>query len=183
MFDKNHSLLISFISAVMLILLIGSTNTFALDIVNNISGNIVDDTTWNDTTCVYKLIRDIAIKQGVSLTISSGVTVDGGNHKITVYGELKTNGATLLNTSISIGNIESSENPASIILKETSFSNGAFLSPSGNATYAHVELRNNRIFDTLDYTYIWYPVDATYITGNIFKNFGGFSIGSKMMFT
>ena len=79
MFDKNHSLLISFISAVMLILLISSTNTFALDIVNNISGNIVDDTTWNDTICVYKLNRDIAIKQGVSLTISSGVTVDGGN--------------------------------------------------------------------------------------------------------
>ena len=169
----------SFILIHMLVVffMMNTVDAFASNKFSHVSGNIVEDTIWDDTSCVYKLTGSIAIKQGVTLTIASDVVVDGSNYSITVYGSLKADGATISNTSISIGNTSSNE-PASIIMKNSSFSNGELLSPTGNATYAHVELRDNRITDTLRYTYIWYPIDTTYITGNIFVNFGGFSIGS-----
>lgn len=65
---------------------------------NDVGGNISTDTTWADTTADYRLISDLTVDFGATLTILPGVTVrtDGGfndqNDDLFVEGAISANG-------------------------------------------------------------------------------------------
>ena len=162
--------------------LVEATNSNPKILIDNeniyIEGQILNDMSLDDKNHLYHLSGDLSIKYGATLTIEPGVQIEGDNHSIIIFGNLVVSSAVLNNTSINIGSTTAGKY-ASLIMTNSSFSNGELLSPTGSSGNAHIELRNNQFFNTVEFTYIWYPIDDTYITGNTFTNCGTLSIGSN----
>ena len=143
----------------------------------SVESDIFEDTVWDNSGQIYRLESNVSIKQDAKLILGEGVTVEGNGNSIIIYGELHITSSTLLDVSIETGNTGMNAH-ASFVMENSSFSRGGLFTPSGSPGHAHIEMRDNRITDTKEYTYIWYPTDVTYITGNTFTNCGSLSVGS-----
>ena len=137
----------------------------------------VEETVWSDIDQPYVLTSDMVVNKDTSLSITPGATVEGNGYRIIVFGNLNAHGAIFDNVSIVIGATKESA-PASISITGCSYNGGSLLPPTGNASYATIEIRNNYFSNLSGYSYIWYPQGITYITGNTFDHCGGISVGS-----
>jgi len=59
-----------------------------------VNGSITTDTTWTRANSPYTLTSDVAVSNGVTLTIEPGVTVNLGSHQLWVYGILNARSTT-----------------------------------------------------------------------------------------
>jgi len=59
----------------------------------NVSGIIKQDTTWTLEGSPYYLTGDIQIANGVTLTVEPGVTIEGNNNRIRVFGNFEAIGS------------------------------------------------------------------------------------------
>ena len=81
----------------------------------NVSGHITSDTLWNDTSAPYKLIADLTIDAGATLTLGPGVVLrtDNYTYDIAVDGRLVGTNATIELRQ------KSGSNPAELNVKST----------------------------------------------------------------
>lgn len=82
-------------SAVLIIMLIASTFVifYPVHAATSVSGIISSNATWTKANSPYQLTGPIAVKEGVTLTIEPGVTVDFGLYYMQVNGTLHAVGA------------------------------------------------------------------------------------------
>ena len=145
-----------------------------------VGGIISANTTWSVTSEPYVIISPIQIPFGVSLTIQPGVSVQGG--EIRTFGNLLVQGnavnmATFTNVNIKPGSSTPSQNHQ-IVIRFANLVGGSLYSPTGNGIYGSLTLEDSVILNLPD-MYIWYPTSPVAIKRNIFKNFGGISMGSS----
>ena len=142
-----------------------------------VGGILSADTTWSVTSEPYVIISPIQIPFGVTLTIQPGVSVQGG--EIRTFGNLLVQGnavnmATFTNVKINPGSSTPSQNHQ-IVIRFANLVGGSLYS---STSYGSLTLEDSVIVD-LPYVYIWYPTSPVKIKRNIFKNFGGISMGSS----
>lgn len=148
----------------------------------NVSGIINQDTTWTLAGSPYYLTGDIQIANGVKLTVEPGVIIEGNNNRIRDFGDFEAIGnsdskITLKNVNIVPG--AGSYNDQFLIhIEHTDMLNGSLYSPTGNAIYGSLILKDSRLFNLSSYLYLWYPTSDVDIERNVFINSGGISVGT-----
>ncbi|BBH25281.1 hypothetical protein SG0102_02150 [Intestinibaculum porci] len=142
-----------------------------------LSGIIAEDTVLDKTDGKYVITSDVSIKNGSTVTIKPGVTVEGNNFRIRVYGKIDINEANFNNVQLEADNTGS--DPCTITMNKSTYIGGRLLYPTGYSAHVYLNLTNNRFYNLEGYSYIWYPADVAYITGNYFENCGALSIGSE----
>ncbi|TCS84490.1 Ig-like domain-containing protein [Tepidibacillus fermentans] len=163
--------------------------SFQVDIIaqastgTNVSGIIKQDTTWTLAGSPYYLTGDIQIANGVTLTVESGVIIEGNNNRIRVFGDFEAIGKSNSRIVFNDVNIEPGENTPSeqylIHIENADIIKGSLYRPTGNAIYGSLILRDSRLFDLESYLYLWYPTSDVYIERNAFVNTGGISVGTS----
>ena len=68
----------------------------------NVSGHITEDTTWDLAGSPYILVGNVTVNSAVTLTISSGVEVQGSSRTLDVYGHLVASGVDFVTSYITI---------------------------------------------------------------------------------
>ena len=145
---------------------------------------ISSDTTWT-TNSTITLSEDVQVEHGKTLIIEEGVTINGNGFAIQVYGTLTADGLSSYSiqfndTAFKFGsNIQT---PGVINLSNVSLNGGSFLDPTGNASYGSFSVADS-FFDSVIGFYIWYPVEESSFTRNIFLNSSGLSIGTRVDIT
>ena len=138
---------------------------------------ISTNTTWKSGE-VHNLGSDIVqIAYGATLTIESGVIVNGGS--IQAFGTLQAAGNT--NSKITFNNVDvnylgTSTQYGQVNISHANINGGSIQYPTGNAVYGSLNLRDS-VIKNAGYMYIWYPTSDVHIERNIFDNSGGLSIG------
>ena len=145
-----------------------------------VSGLITSDTTWDVSGSPYFVDGTVQVAYGVTLRIEAGVQVQVGS--IDVFGTLDVTGTdnapvVFEGVTVKSGNNTPTE-PALIQINYAEFNGGSLQTPTGNASYFSLILRDSVLQDT-SYMYLWYPVANSYIERNIFINAGGISVGTS----
>lgn len=152
----------------------------ALVAAETVGGIISTDTTWSNTSEPYTFSSAVQIRNGVTLTIESGVHLQSGS--INVFGNLRIAGTTNAPVELSdvaivpAGNGDPNKR-FSMEIYNAHMSGGSLYYPTGNAIYGSLLLQDS-ILANIPYMYLWYPTSDILIKGNIFSNFGGISVGS-----
>jgi hypothetical protein len=128
------------------------------------------------------LTGTLSIPGGLALTIDSGVQVDGGGNAIVVEGTLTANGTAAAPVLLNAVNIQPAGQLAPTLqhlidLTGVVMKQGSVYSPTGNAIYGSLKLRNSQFIDLSGYIYLWYPGGDNIISQNIFLRSGGISYG------
>jgi hypothetical protein len=153
------------------------TTTLKAEEYVELSGTITSDMYLNDPSKKYILKGHVDIAKDVSLKVSNGVTINGNDMNINVYGSLNADNSTFLDTNIYARNKNYS--PCSIVMYKCNMEGGSLLYPTGDSGYCNLRLLQNNFSNLYGYSYIWYPSSDTYIEGNVFDNCGYLSIGSR----
>jgi uncharacterized repeat protein (TIGR02543 family) len=85
--------------------------------------------------------------------------------------------ATFTNVKITPGSSTPSQNHQ-IVIRFANLVGGSLYAPTGNGIYGSLTLEDSVIINH-PYLHIWYPTSPVAIKRNIFKNFGGISMGSS----
>jgi hypothetical protein len=134
------------------------------------------------TRSPYSLTGTLSIPGGMALTMDSGIQIDGGGNAIVVEGTLSANGTVAVPVLLYAVNIQ----PAGkldvtlqhlIDLTGVVMKQGSVYSPTGNAIYGSLKLRDSQFIDLSGYVYLWYPGSDNIIDRNIFIRSGGISYG------
>ena len=139
---------------------------------------ISSDTTWTTGSSIT-LTSNIQIAHGVTLTIQPGVDVQGNGFTIQTFGVLNAEGSAgsaihFQNTKFTFSaNINQ---PGRISIDNSVLTGGSFLASTGNASYGSWSITNSTLVG-LPAIYAWYPVGNVLISGNVFQDDGGISIG------
>lgn len=147
-----------------------------------VGGIISVDTIWSVENSPYILANKIQTAYGITLQVNSGVRVIGNDLDIEVFGSLDVNGSEEGKVVLSNVNIVPGDNPIDewfdINIDHAIADDGSIYSPTGNAIYGSLSLRNS-IISSQRYMYIWYPVKDCLIEKNIFINSGGIDTGHR----
>lgn len=146
----------------------------------NVPTLISSDTTWT-TGQTINLTDDVQIAAGVTLNVEAGATVHGNGHSIASFGTLSVTGTSEVsayfeNVDFTFGSDFSSQ--GRIEINHATILGGSFLPATGNASYGAFELTNS-VLSGLGSAYIWYPTSDSIISGNVFLNSGGLSVGTR----
>lgn len=149
-----------------------------------VGGIVRSSTTWTLANSPYKLVANVQIAAGATLTIEPGVVVDGEGNGIEVWGTLSAAGSEAsrvsFNNTLIVPRGARSE-AAQIHLDYTRFEGGSIYAPTGHAIYASLSLRNS-VLNNLPRFYIWYPMSDVLIERNVFNKSGGLSVGTGTSF-
>ena len=149
----------------------------------SVGGILWENTTWTATSSPYTITSTIQIPSNVTLTIEPGVVVETQMFATTflLHGTIVAHG-TLNNEIVfdrSIAddyfNVDGSPADAFLDMEYCVIKNGRRF--WGGAGYGHFSLRNCKLLNQEDDSYIWYPEKDILIEGNIFINTSGFSVG------
>lgn len=154
------------------ILIILAGDALAVDV----GGIISTDTTWANTNEAYNITTPVQIAHGSTLTIESGVRVNGG--EIQVFGNLTVEGSQLNKTTLSGVRVSSEgtySETASISIKHAILDGGELYHTTA---YGTLLLQDSYLSD-LPYINLWYPTSDVVIRRNIFENFSGISAGVR----
>ena len=149
-----------------------------------VTDNIISDVNWSDDGTVYALQSDIRIKNGASLIIGKGVTVNGNGYTIYNYGTLDVEGSILNNTNIGIGNINGQD--CYVTMNNSEMNYGSLLNRTDNnctTSSAILKLYNNHLNNLYGNINIHYPHEDIYVSNNVFENCGCFVIHSYSGYT
>lgn len=148
----------------------------------DVGGILNASVTWSVSGSPYRLSANVQISYGATLTIDPGVRVEGNGRNLQIFGGLVVAGSASSPTQFvdvrflgATGNSQST--PYSIDMRYAQIQGGAFLPPTGNATYGAFALRDSTLTDLTDYTYVWYPTSDCYFERNQFIRTYGISIG------
>jgi len=161
------------ITIIMMIFLLGFTTICSAALVGGI---ISTDTIWNNTTEAYTFSKKVQIKNGSTLTIMPGVTVENG--EIEVFGNLiaagtKYNRVNFNNVS-TYGASRNSNEHFFIDINNSNIIEGNLYNITGHALYGSLSLQNSYLKYTSNYKcmYLWYPIYDVLIKGNYFEKEG-----------
>lgn len=140
------------------------------------SGIISSNTTWSKTGSPYNLTAKVQVKENVTLTIEPGVTVNGNNLQIEVFGNLSAAGN--LNSKITFNNTSILGSPlinyfATLDIQHANFKGGGILTTLVGYLMS-LTLRDCRL-DGCSLMYLTGTIGTSnsYIERNIFANSGG----------
>lgn len=158
-----------------------------------LEGIISTNTTLTSSESPYQLTGKVQVAYGTTLKIEQGVRIYGDEkanndqNTIEIFGDLLIEGTS--NSQVSLENVTISpgyNTPDELFNIEIHYLNmigGELYSPSGNAIYGSITLKNsflyrvNRMGFSDTYMYIWYPVEDCYIENNVFYNTGRIDTG------
>ncbi|MDT8858875.1 fibronectin type III domain-containing protein [Alkalihalobacillus sp. MEB130] len=168
--------------SILLLQVLSMDTIFAEKKPTEVGGMIRSDTVWTKEQSPYLLTRDLQISYGRSLVVEPGVVIEGGNHSIQAFGTLKAKGSKNSNVIFKNVHVKPGSNamdkPYLIHIEHSEVTGGSIYSPTGNAIYGSLILRDSKLINT-SYLYIWYPTSDVYIERNIFKHAGGISVGTS----
>jgi len=160
----------------------GQSGTANVAIPTPLIGILSSSTTWTVANSPYRLIGDVQVAHGTTLTIQPGVVVHGANKKLVIFGKLSAIGTIASGLSFDSLHVTGGTNtPSQPFLIDVAFarqSRGSIYSPTGNASYGSLILRNSTLTD-MGYLYVWYPTADCYIERNTFIRSGGISTGTS----
>jgi hypothetical protein len=140
---------------------------------------ISSNTTWT-TGSTISLTSNIQIAHGATLTIQSGVSVQGNGFTIETFGNLDAAGSAGQTIQFQSTNFIFGGNIAqagSISIDYANMTGGSFLAPTGNASYGAWSITNSTLTG-LPAIYAWYPTGSVLIENDYFENDGGISVGT-----
>ena len=143
-----------------------------------LTGVLASNTTYALAGSPYCVSGNFQIPTGVTATFNSGTAITGGS--IIVQGSLAINGtsSSAVNlTGVSIIPAGLIATPHSININYANIQDGQLYAPDGNARYGSLNLTNSVITNLQSYIYLWYPVGANSVSGNLFTGSGGISYG------
>lgn len=139
------------------------------------------NTVWRSEQ-VIELADTVQIAAGATLTIEAGAIVNGNGHQISTFGKLIVAGSEDSNVDLNNVRLQFGTNHAvsgRIEVDHARITGGGFLPVSGNGSYGSFSLTNSFLTGTQP-SYIWYPSEASRISGNVFYNAGGLGIGTQV---
>lgn len=142
----------------------------------SVSGIISSNTTWAKTGSPYNLVAKVQVKENVTLTIEPGVTINGNNQQIEVFGNLTAAGSS--NSKITFNNTSILGSPlinyfATLNIQHANFKGGGVLTTLVGYLMS-LTLRDCRL-DGCSVMYITGTIGTSnsYVERNIFVNSGG----------
>lgn len=143
-------------------------------------GGIIDtNTVWTVENSPYVLKSNIQVAYGTTLTIEPGVTVDGNDMSIRVYGSLEAVGSDELKiifNNVPVKGGTTPTEPFSIVAKFSEITGATICDGKDNSggRYGSLILQDSVIRNTgSHYSEIYVPVSPCYIERNVFDNAGG----------
>lgn len=149
-----------------------------------VGGRIEGTVVWAETNAAYSLNTGVLVPYGAELLIQPGVTVLGHGRKLWTAGHLSALGTPaapirfheLVFAPGAPEGDQSSSRPYRIEVQFATLDKGEFHGPTGRGPYGSFVLSDSTVSD-IPYMYIWYPVADCYIERNVFRRFGGISVG------
>jgi hypothetical protein len=91
----RKSLFVAFLTAIIIggFALAGTLHFGTVQASTEVTGIINSDTTWTKTNSPYSLTAPVAVREGVTLTIEAGTTVNFNDYYIVVNGTLRARGS------------------------------------------------------------------------------------------
>lgn len=124
---------------------------------------ITDDTVWSAGS-VIDLTDDVHIAEGVTLTVEDGVTINGHNRSIQVWGSFIAGADGGADTEINSAwlTFGGQDSAGYFGLTDVTYNQGGFLYPTGNGAYGHFDVIATEFTRTAGF-HIWYPeADSTF---------------------
>jgi lipopolysaccharide export system protein LptA len=87
--NKSFALFLIVIIAISCLMVVKTIHTGLAQSGTNVTGIINSPTTWTQTNSPYTLTGNVLVKNGVTLTIDAGTTVNLGSYTLTVNGTLR----------------------------------------------------------------------------------------------
>ena len=139
---------------------------------------ISQNTTWKKGDIV-NLTGEVQVAAGVTLTIQSGVTINGNGNTITTFGTVLVEGTstehiTANNVNFEFGNF--STKAGKLQLNYLDVNGGKFLANGGFGGF----IVSNSNFSKVSGFYLWYPTQPSSFIGNTFYQSSGLSIGTGL---
>lgn len=165
--------------------------TFKVEAGNVVGGIIAANATWGAAQSPYRLIKDVQIKEGATLTIEPGVVVDGDDFYLLAFGALNAAGSANAPVIFNLAHIALGDNshdapPAQINLQHVEMNRGRLYEASGFGAYGSLTLRDSTLTDTKPHPtkpsndlYVWYPTSDVVIERTIFDRSYGVSVGTR----
>jgi hypothetical protein len=143
---------------------------------------ISQNTTWKSGETI-NLTSEVQVALGTSLTIESGVTINGNGFQLSVYGKLYANGVsnshiTLNNLNIVSSNTETNRGYTS--LNFIDMYGGSFITPYGSNMFGDFDISNS-FFDNVKGFYLIFPKSNSTVIGNIFYKSEGIRISGPVL--
>ncbi len=154
----------------------GKTVTCEIIVAQLLSGIINSNLDLGEDN-VVALSGIVQIASGVTLTVGQGTVIYGTGYEIHNFGNFFAMGT--IGKKITIKNLKLVPKTGNFVfnLQYCVYTSGSIYSPTGNAIYGQLILKNNEFYNLSSYFYLWYPIADCLIEGNIFDKCGGFSIG------
>lgn len=146
-----------------------------------VGGIINDNTSWTLANSPYRLVQNVQIAYGATLTIEPGVEIEGAGKSIEVWGALNAIGNASSRIQFDSTHVVPRGEPGESFLIQIEYAEmhrGSLYAPTGNAIYGSLQLRDSRLYDLGQYLYVWYPVGESFIERNVFVRSGGISVGA-----
>jgi hypothetical protein len=143
---------------------------------------ISQNTTWKSGETI-NLTSEVQVALGASLTIESGVTINGNGFQLSIYGKLYANGTS--NSHITLNNLNivssnSDTNRGYTSLNFIDMHGGSFITPYGSNMFGDFDISNS-FFDTVKGFYLILPKSPSTIIGNIFYKSEGIQISGPVL--
>jgi hypothetical protein len=138
---------------------------------------ISQNTTWKKGDIV-NLTGEVQVATGVTLTIQSGVTINGNGNTIRTFGNVVAEGNSIEHITTNNVNFEFGDfyaKAGKLQLNYLDINGGNFLASGGYGSYTVT----NSNFSKVSGFYLWYPTQPSSFIGNTFYQSSGLSIGTN----
>ena len=144
-----------------------------------VSGQITGSVTWTKSASPYVFVGDLMIPFGSTLSVDTGVQIEGKTYKAQVEGSLIVNG--IISDRVAISNLSvvpvgKISNNHLINVKGAAISGGSFYAWP-QSSYGTLILSDSTLINVPTAIFLWYPMGVNAVDRNVFTNSGGISYG------